>query len=259
MALLTFGLIAPFSASAQYGQYSTPAPAGYQPASAVAPSNLSGTPATAAPSTAPAAPAAPSAPASASTEAAHKHRNGKLCPACAAKMNASMPPGEIVRCEHMKKGVCPSCQAALAAPGTFVTAPTAAPSAPGRAVVSSGSPADAGMGEPAPVGVMRAGFSQANGPAGMQSAVPSNAPGHAVAESAAGSSTPGRALYQKKSDGFPHPHIIRHLLGLSGNRAERREEAAFKKSQAHAMESYDSNAPAGVSELPASTVFGKNR
>jgi hypothetical protein len=117
------------------------------------------------------------------------------------------------------------------------------------------------MGDPAPVGVIQAGYSQSAGtmpmqgpmmsPAGMQAA----APGRAVAES-----TPGRDLVAPKSNnGFPHPHILGHLFGWSGIGTERRQEKAFKKAETHAMLTYDPNAPTGVSELPASAVFGKQR
>ena len=62
-----------------------------------------------------------------------------------------------------------------------------------------------------------------------------------------------------KSGGFPHPHILGHLFGWSGIGAERAEEKARKKAEAHAMITYDSNGTAPVDELPASMVFGKKR
>jgi hypothetical protein len=170
-----------------------------------------------------------------------------------------MPPGKIVGCEHSKNGVCTKCKALLDGPGTFVQ--MAAPaSAPGRAVASSApSVADEGMAEPAPVGVVQAGYSQGYGTMPMQAAAgmpaQANAPGRAVAESSA-----AHDIYHEKSNGgFPHPHILGHLFGWSGIGSERREEQARKKAEAHAMISYDPNAPTGVSELPASTVFGKQK
>jgi hypothetical protein len=91
----------------------------------------------------------------------------------------------------------------------------------------------------------------------MGAATQPNAPGRAVAEK---SPTVSRDFYQTKSNnGFPHPHILGHLFGWSGIGNERRDEKAFKKMETHAMETYDPNAPTGVNELPASTVFGKQK
>jgi hypothetical protein len=180
-----------------------------------------------------------------------------------------MIPGKIVGCEHSKNGVCTACQAALNMPGQFIT-PGAAP---GRAVASSGMGGsgavrggqtqtaiyDPGMGEPAPVGVVQANFSQGGGPAGPPASYAPQAmpPGRAVVQSSDfGNNDP----YQAKSGPFPHPHIIGHLFGWSGLGAEKKEEKAWKKAEAHASIAYDQNGNsnnAPVEELPASTVFGK--
>jgi hypothetical protein len=192
-----------------------------------------------------------------------------FCAKCRAKFatNTAMVPGKIVGCEHSKNGVCSACQAALNAPGQFIMPGEA----PGRAVASS-SPApsgqpvqaamyDSGMGEPAPVGVVQANFSQQAAPTGAPAAA--NAPqamppGRAVAQS----SNFGNDPYQAKSGPFPHPHILGHLFGWSGLGAEKKEEKAWKKAEAHASIAYDENGnsnSAPVTELPASTVFGKKR
>jgi hypothetical protein len=109
------------------------------------------------------------------------------------------------------------------------------------------------MGEPAPVGVMQAGFSQPNyATMGAPAANPAQmAPGRAVAES-----TAGHEPYQAKSGPFPHPHIIRHLLFFSDS-TERSQARAIKKAQVHASIAYDENGNAPVDELPASKVYGK--
>lgn len=241
---LGLALIAPMGANAQYAP--TSAPAGYQPAAAVA---------------APASPGPDGRPMPAPVaQATHKHKGRTICASCAAKQAGGMPPGKIVGCAHSKNGVCTACQAALNMPGQFVV--TAAPpaEAPGRAVASAGAApyanvADAGMSDPAPVGVVQANFSQA-APMGAPPmyAPQAQQPGRAVAESMA-----GHDPYQKKdkSGGFPHPHILGHLFGWSGLGAERAEEKARKKAEAHAMTTYDSAGNAPVDELPASMVFGK--
>ena len=241
---LGLALIAPMGANAQDAPSS--APAGYQPAPAVA---------------APASPGIDGKPMPAPVaEAPHKHRARTICAKCAAKLAGGMPPGKIVGCAHSKNGVCTACQAALNLPGQFVMTPSRPAEAPGRAVASSGSApaanlAQAGMSEPAPVGVVQANFSQA-APMGAPTAYApqGSPPGRAVAESMA-----GHDPYQKqdKSGGFPHPHIIGHLLGWSGIGSERADERARRKAEAHAMTTYDSAGNAPVDELPASMVFGK--
>ncbi len=301
--LIALGLISPINASAQtYGEAS--APAGYQPASAVKGSPMAppAAPAVDAPAVAPAMDAPAVAPAmdtpavapamaapavapaigsdgkrmttsapAADAKLQHIHRWRKVCPACAAakqQMASAMPPGKFVGCAHSKNGVCSACQAALNMPGTWA-AQGAPAEAPGRAVVSNGTPAVAGteegpMSEPTPVGVVRAGYSQypAGGMMAMQSqmgpgGMPAQAPGRAVAES---NMPPGREFYQKPGNGgFPRPHILGHLFGWSGIGSERRSEQEFKKRESHAMQTFDPNAPTGVSELPASAVFGKQR
>jgi hypothetical protein len=274
LGMLALGLIAPITASAQDGAtvlsggylsaVAPAAPAGYQPASAVQPSNAGPVGPDGKPLAASAAPAPGTAPA-----LKHIHRWRTVCPACAAKTagpkpSAVMPPGTIVGCSHSKNGVCTACKAALEMPGEFVQASASAPSAPGRAVATSAAPARVGgyddpMGDPAPVGVVRAGYSQSYGTMPMQppvgAAAAANAPGRAVAES-----SPTHDFYQTKSNnGFPHPHIIGHIFGWSGLRAEMDEKKAWKKAEEHARLTYDPNAPSGVSELPASTVFGKDK
>jgi hypothetical protein len=284
LGMLALGLIAPITASAQYGGTSTAsggylpvaqpsqpshsddspsaAPAGYQPASAVQSSGM----ATSKPAAASTAPA---------PELKHIHRWRTICPACAAKsagpkpQGVGMPPGKVVGCEHSKNGVCTQCKALLEKDGQWVVqGGTPVADAPGRAVVSNGESgkaaevADYGpMADPAPVGVVQAGYAQSYGtmpmqaPAGMAAQV--NAPGKAVAESTPSQS---RDFYHEKSNnGFPHPHILGHLFGWSGIGAERREQEKWKKAEAHARETYDPNAPTGVSELPASAVFGKQK
>ena len=247
LGVLGLALIAPTGARAQVAP--TTMPSGYQvaPANAYAPGS------------------APAAPAARPVEAAHKHRGKVLCARCAAKLQApgTMPPGQIVACEHSKNGACPACLAALSMPGTFVTAggqpAQAAVEAPGRALASSGAaPAqgfDPNLVEPAPVGVVQANFSQ-GGPAGMPAGLAPqanpNAPGRAMVESNA-----GRDPYQARSGPFPHPHILGHLFGWSGIGNEKADERAQRKAETHAMITYDENGNAPVTELPASAVFGK--
>ena len=255
LGMLGLALIAPMGVNAQ--NVPSAAPAGYQPAAAVAaaPTGLDGQ---ALPAPAPA------------VGAPHKHRGRVLCAKCAAKQAASLPPGRIVGCEHSKNGVCTACAAALNMPGQFVVSTGRPVEAPGRAVASNGSspsghaaqpggngPAvayDNSMAEPTPVGVVQANFSQAAPMGAPAMNVPqASQPGRAVAES-----TSGRDPYQAKSGSFPHPHIIAHLFGLTGIGAERAEEKARRKAEAHAMISYDAGS-APVEELPASMVFGKKR
>jgi hypothetical protein len=261
LGLLGLALIAPGVVRAQYAPSGVPS--GYQTA--------------ASPSAMP-APAPAPAPA---VEAPHKHKGKVLCASCAAKMKANgpsnLPPGTIVGCEHSKNGVCTACRAALNMPGQFIMAAGQPAEAPGRAVASS-SPTpngavyaarpgqapldDQGMGEPAPVGVVQANFSQGGpmmgAPAPAAAYAPqAMAPGRAVAESA--NANAGNDPYQVKSKPFPRPHILGHLFGWSGIGAEKAEAKAFKKSEAHAMITYDENGKAPVDELPASMVFGKKR
>ena len=274
LGMLGLALVAPRGVEAQNAP--TPTPSGYYQATQ-APAAMTGNyqPAQApapAPAAAPrVADGKPMPAKAAAVEAPHKHRGRTLCAKCAAKLQAQngMPAGTIVGCEHSKNGVCPSCAAALNMPGQFVMAGAAPVEAPGRAVASSSaSPAVRGgqpgvpygdqMGEPAPVGVIQAGFSQAGSaptgaPAGLAPRGAQDAPGRAVAES-----TAGHEPYQVKSGPFPHPHIIRHLLFFS-DRSERSEARAIKKAQTHAMISYDENGNAPVDELPAAMVFGKKR
>jgi hypothetical protein len=201
-----------------------------------------------------------------------------ICAKCQSKFGAggnnAMIPGKIVGCEHSKNGVCSSCKALLNMPGQFVVAGQES-QAPGRAIASSspspsgyavrtggqvqGAVYDPGMtGEPAPVGVVQANFSQ-GGPVGTAAAYAPQAapPGRAVAQSADfGNNDP----YQAKSGPFPHPHILGHLFGWSGLGSEKKEAKAWKKAEAHASIAYDENGnsnAAPVEELPASTVFGK--
>lgn len=283
--------VAPSASAPPSGYYQPVAPATYQP---IAPATPAQAP-TPAPAVEPphqhkgrvlcakcAAKMQASNPAMAGKIVACEHWNGRdadtICPKCRSKFaatgNNAMIPGKIVGCEHSKNGVCTACRAALNMPGEFVMAGAKPAEAPGRAVASSGTGAstnvargvspgyDAGMSEPAPVGVVQANFSQQAGPMGYSSAnaaqAPASAPGRAVAES----SNVGNDPYQSKSGPFPHPHIIGHLLGWSGLGAEKKEAKARKKAEAHAMISYDESgnaSPAPVSELPASTVFGKKQ
>jgi hypothetical protein len=257
LGLLALTLISPIIAKAQDALPS--APAGYQPATSAsspapvpvaAPLGLDGQPV-------PAAPAEP----------VHQHKGRTLCAKCAAKQASAPPPGAIVGCAHSKNGVCTACQAALRGPGQFVMVGAPAAEAPGRAVASSG-PAGAhpGMngsavgyegaaGDPVPVGVIQANFSQSN-PVGAPSSIapPAEQPGRAVAES-----TAGHEPYQTKSGSFPRPHILGHLFGWSLMGADRAEEKARRKAEAHAMIAYDSEGKSStpVEDLPASVVYGK--
>jgi hypothetical protein len=255
LGLLSLAMIAPITASAQ------DAPAGYQPAAAVQQTalyGLDGKP-------------LPAAPAVAADPAAVPHQHtGRLCAKCAAKAAKAaqgMPPGTIVGCAHSKNGVCTACAAAMKMPGEWTMKVSTPPGeAPGRAVASS-APAnrsgrdnmavayDGSMGDPAPVGVVQAGYSP-NGPMPVSASVAPQgpAPGRAVAES-----TPGHDPYQVKSSGFPHPHILGHLFGWSGLGAERAEEKARRKAETHAMISYDANGNSStpIDDLPASAVYGK--
>ena len=255
LGLLGLALIAPTGVNAQYAPSS--APAGYQPAAPVAAPASTGLDGKPMP-----APVA---------DAPHKHRGRTLCAKCAAKQAAALPPGKIVGCEHSRNGVCTACAAVLNMPGQFVMAPSQPTEAPGRAVASGDSKAamnvaravhpgpagafDNGMNEPAPVGLVQANFSQ-EAPMGAPASYAPQAsqPGRAVAESMA-----GHDPYQvkDKSGGFPHPHILGHLFGWSGIGAERADEKARRKAEAHAMVTYDSSGTAPVDELPASMVFGK--
>jgi len=262
LGLLGLALAAPAFVNAQDPAPS--APAGYS-----APAGLDGKPVAGL-----AVPAAAAAPA----RALHKHKGKTLCARCAAAQNSLMaPPGRIVGCAHSKNGVCTACAAALALPGEVVMAGTpAVPEAPGRAVASSDSrplaspstpmmarqkpagtrtaPYDGPTDEPTPIGVMQANFAP-GAPMGMPAsgAGPgsASAPGRAVAESGA-----GPAPYRPKGRGITNPHILGHLFGWSGIGAERADDRARHKAEAHAMIPYN-NEGTTVDELPASQVFGR--
>ena len=270
LGLLGLALMASGVASAQ--DASTAMPSGYRPYAGPADSST--------PASASVAPTGLDGRAMPAAEAPHKHKGRMICAKCAAKAKMpagtnAMPPGTIVGCEHSKNGVCTACQAALNMPGTFSVAGAKSAEAPGRAVASSGpapmaSPSayasgvaradsmEAGMAEPAPIGVVQANFSQGGpmaAPAGAAMAPHgAMAPGRAMVESNA-----GRDPYQAKSGPFPRPHILGHLLGFSGIGAERAEEKARRKSESHAMISYGDGAAAPVEELPAAMVFGKKK
>jgi hypothetical protein len=117
---------------------------------------------------------------------------------------------------------------------------------------SVAAPYDGANGEPTPVGVVQAGFSQ-GGPMGMPSAVgdPSTAPGRAVAEAG-----PGPAPYRHSPTSSSNPHILGHLFGWSGFGAGRADARMQRKLETHAMISYDNDGTT-VNELPASAVYGR--
>ncbi len=214
--------------------------------------------------------------------APHAHKFRTMCANCMKKQQA-IPAERIVACAHSKNGVCPTCQALLAMPGTVTMgspaqAPAANPvgEAPGRAMVShQPSPGGAQYAaqsapmsavydpsstpEPSPVGVMQTNYAQP-GAALAAPTAPSSIP-------AAGSMMPGHALvgsganpapFQHKPTSSKNPHIISHLLGYSRIGAEWREEQAQKKSQAHASIPYN-NEGTTINELPASMVFDRHR
>ena len=116
------------------------------------------------------------------------------------------------------------------------------------------------MGEPAPVGVVQANFSQ-GGPTMMPGAAAAYAPqamppGRAVAES-----SPGPRPVSGQERHVPPP--ARPRSPASAGRAwarRRRRPRPVKKAEAHAMISYDEERrPAPVDEIPASMVFDKKQ
>ena len=252
----------------------TPAPAGYAPA----PSAYMSAPQPPMAAKAAGKPVAAPAP--------HKHKGRMICANCAKKQEA-MPAERIVACAHSKNGVCPTCQALLAMPGTVtIGAPAPAPAmsnapaeAPGRAVVSSSpvptananAPAMAvydpsSMPEPAPVGVMQANYARPGAmPGGMPGAMPAGAssiptagslqPGHSIA--AAGPAGASPAPFQHKNTSSKNPKVISHLLGFGDFGAEWREQRANKKSQAHASIPYNSEGTT-INEIPASMVYDRS-
>jgi hypothetical protein len=200
----------------------------------------------------------------ASAAAPHKHKGKTLCARCAAAQDPrNMPPVRVISCAHSRNGACPTCQALLAMPGQVVMmgSPTP-PQAPGRAVVSSGGPPPAVAGrmpagpsdgpasDPAPIGVVRAGY--ANGPptANSGAAQPSS-PGRAVAEAG-----PGSSPYRPKTEPGISPNVIGHLFGFAGIGSGRARETARRKAEAHAMIQYNNEGPT-VTDLPASAVYGR--
>ena len=229
--------------------------------------------------------------------AAHKHKGKTLCASCAKKQEAAMTGARIVACAHSKNGVCPTCRTLLEMPGTVTMgAPAAAPAmgeAPGRALVSSGVPAQAmpagaqyaaqtavydpnAVAEPTPIGVMQTNYARpgagagAGGADGMRAgmSVPASAmmmgAGAPGGVPTASSMMPGHSLnesgvnpapYQHKTTSSSNPHIIGHILGFRGIGSEWREERERKKSAAHASIPYN-NEGTTISELPASMVYG---
>jgi 2-oxoglutarate dehydrogenase E2 component (dihydrolipoamide succinyltransferase) len=251
LALVGLAALAPVAAQAQMQSMPTNATGDYQPVPASNP----------APAAAPAPEAQPApAPAPVPAAAPHKHKGRVLCAACMAKAEKKMvaPPGKIIACAHSKNGVCSACRAALEMPGPMVmmgpndpVAPMsggstmiAGASAPGRAVV-----ADAG--DPMPVGVMQANYSQ-GGPAAASSSTMAAAlaPGRAVA-----SSTVGPEIYQRGGNGFPRPHILGHLFGWSYFNDGRKMQEE-RKSQSHASIPYN-NEGTTITDVPASVIYGK--
>lgn len=256
-------VLSPVAAHAQ-----NPAPAGYAPASGnVMVMGIDGKPVMAQMASTPMPVAAP---------APHAHKFRTLCANCAKKQEMAMPAGRIVACAHSKNGVCPTCQALLAMPGTVTMGSPAAPAigeAPGRAMVSNTPSARPTPGmnpfaqsnpvtavynpssgpEPTPIGVMQTNYAQPGMVPTGASSVPTAAslqPGHALAESGA-----NPAPFQHKSTSSVNPHILGHIFGYSGRYSEWREEQNNKKAAAHASIPYN-NEGTTVNEIPASMVYG---
>jgi hypothetical protein len=191
-------------------------------------------------------PASPSSP--------HKHRRGlfgkeRLCAECQrAKLQAqginippppALPTGTVVT----EGEVCTTCQASAgqpmivegAAPGYAVVG---GDSAPGYAVVGGQGP----TADPSPIGMVQA--------------RPNRAPGQPATADRSVMPVSTAAPEPVRPLGSNRPHILSHLFGVSAIGRDFREERQRRKGQEHASIRYDEQ-PQKVTELPASTVYGK--
>ncbi|MEO6807976.1 MAG: hypothetical protein ABI353_02560 [Isosphaeraceae bacterium] len=190
----------------------------------------------------------------------HRH----VCPNCQMKaqlradaLNAppmgmiQSPPGSGMMMPAAPGAPCLACQAAAGAPVMIMDNGEAA----GHAVIS-GAPvghAMAGMtspmAEPAPIGVVQAGFRPASMPspmaAGPASAYP--VPNQGGRGLLPGAPTPVRPQPANR------PHILAHLFGLETGSISRARHERMKAE--HARIRYDDSERA-VGELPASMVYG---
>ncbi|WP_165219921.1 hypothetical protein [Aquisphaera insulae] len=205
-----------------------------------------------------------------------KKRDGVDVPPPPAVLPAGAIPGQVVH-SHGQPGVpCAACEA-----GTVVSGPVtivenypaghasvggpamASANAPGHAVVGPGemnpsAMADAG---PSPVGVSRSAMPYR--PAGPQTAALGTRPGSGSSPYDPAVKTSSIPAAQTGIDGAStgRPHVIGHLIGVSGLRHDiqaRRAARGDKAREAHAAITYD---PAGqsVSDLPAEMVYGKGK
>ena len=108
-------------------------------------------------------------------------------------------------------------------------------------------------GDPAPVGVSRAGQPRWNAP---RMAAGGPRPGASPYDPAVmpSSMIPAQTALASPSGG--RPHVISHLFGFGGISRHVREEREDRKREAHASISYDPPAQP-VTELPAAMVYGK--
>jgi hypothetical protein len=173
---------------------------------------------------------------------------GHYCAKCAANLPKRVP------ADPNSLGMGPTTTVA-AAPGGCVECATLG-EAPGLAHVGNGAEAPGyaavGVGtmpaaEPAPIGVMRAGYADA---AGALPPAPSAAP-------AAPRPVPGSAPLSAPMShpGTRRPSVVSHMLGLPRPGALSAARNARLRSQ-HAAIRYD-DASSRVSDLPASMVYGR--
>jgi len=162
-----------------------------------------------------------------------------------------------------QSGACEICQGGVVTSGPVMSADPHAPGyavaggsgavasldAPGYAMVGEGVPG----GDPAPIGVYRAGQAQSGAPR-VAGARPGSGGAGGYDSSVVPTSLPP-AQVALAGPGHDRPHIISHLLGLpiigQGRRAREEQER-----QKHASIAYD-QPDRSVTELPASMVYGK--
>lgn len=181
-------------------------------------------------------------------DASHGHVR-RLCPKCLAKMQARGEfTGDVVP-------LVPPAPPVASAPGGCVTCQMAGGEAPGYASTAVSAPGYASVGggtvissEPAPIGVVRAGYQ----PGAAMPPASSLAPGHGAPNVGPVAPTVGAAGLG------PHRRtsVLSHLFfGGSPRMGYARRQ---KMKERHAMEAYD--APGTVTtELPASMVYGRGQ
>lgn len=181
------------------------------------------------------------------TKKAVKSAPKKLCPSCqyraAMAQGLRVPPPPPLPAGAPARGErCSQCGQPTAVVSTGAADPTRLA---GRAVVGGAAPVGLAMpGEPMPIGVV--------GPR-VAAAAP--------AAAAAGPRDPAVMPTSMASDpirpaGANRPHVVSHLLGLSGIGRERAEARARRKEERHAMIPYGQQ-PNPVQDVPASVVYGR--